>query len=175
VISSKTLEFALQLQRLCKIQRFRVTEHCILSYVPTDPPTDFFSFRKVSWTLSAEEREDIRNLLKIVTDMRRPNPNYKSRVLDTFLHEDDPLPLVPLPEEEFLPIFPRSGRSGHGGKHGSTVLDKGVRDLAKIVTQVAAGSDDSEMGFTEAAMEIVDGWRKAWFLIVRAVLIFINL
>lgn len=115
-----------------------------------------------------EEREDVRKILKHVTDMRRPQPNYKSSALHAFLHEDVPLAGTPLPEEEFVPIFPRSRRPGHGNTPASVKfpLGKGVSDLANAIPEVKIDSDDSDMSFARATMEVVDGWRGSYLLMM---------
>jgi hypothetical protein len=110
-------------------------------------------------------------MLKHVADMRLPQPNYKNTVLHAFLHEDVPLPGTPLPEEEFVPIFPRSRRPGHGNADSSAklFLGQGVKDLARAIPEARIDSDDSDMSLARATMEIVDGWRGSGSIMMMCI------
>ncbi|KAJ3562385.1 hypothetical protein NP233_g9608 [Leucocoprinus birnbaumii] len=114
---------------------------------------------KVTWAFTKEEREEVRNLLKHVTDMRRPQPDHKNSVLHVYLHEDALFPDLTEWEEEFTPLFPRNRQAGYG-KQEKIVEDPDLKlkDLANIIPQAIVGSDDADMSFSEANLEVVDGW-----------------
>lgn len=115
--------------------------------------------RKVTWPLTAEEKEDVRNILKHVTDMRRPQVNYKHSVLNAFLHEDDAFPDTTIAEEDFVPAFPRNPRAGQGSAQTTNgPRQQTVRDLPSVIPNAVMGSDDSNMSFSKATLEMVDGW-----------------
>ncbi|KXN87799.1 hypothetical protein AN958_08115 [Leucoagaricus sp. SymC.cos] len=122
-----------------------------------EPAVPYQQTLKVLWFLALEEREEVYNILKHVSDMRRPQPNHKNSSLHAFLHVDVSLPDVLIPEEEFTPIFPRNRRICQESLR-NTHLSQGCKELADVLPEAVMGSDDSEINFMKTTLEVVDGW-----------------
>jgi len=95
--------------------------------------------------------------------MQHSQLDYTNPVLHAFLLDDESLTETDL-VEEFIPLFPRNRRIGYGDAQGGldAPLKHGIRDLANtVVNQVRTGSEDSDEQFSNATLELVDGWRKS--------------
>jgi hypothetical protein len=112
--------------------------------------------------LDHEQRIQVRTLLKDVTDMRVPQPDYKNSILHTFLHKDDPLPaLASLQEPEFTPLFPRSRNFGNGKLVvGFEIQEQKARERIKMFPEAKFGSGGSDSDIPQANLDIVEGWRQ---------------
>jgi len=113
--------------------------------------------------LTAEEKEDMRKIYDSLPDMQRSQLDYSNPVLHAFLLDDESL-IETDSVEEFIPFFPRNRRIGYGDAQGEpdVPLKHGIRDLANaVVNQVKTGSDDSDEYFSNATLELVDGWRRS--------------
>ena len=113
--------------------------------------------------LTAEEREEVRKIYDSVLDMQRSQLDYSNHILHTFLLDEESLTEIDF-VEEFIPFFPRKRRVGYGDTQGGSdvPLKHGIRDLASaVVDRVRIGSDDSDEHFSNATLELVDGWRKS--------------
>lgn len=116
----------------------------------------FSLISKVLWVMKSDERDVIRDLLKQVTDIRRPQPNHRNSALHAFLYGDDPTSLASPPDEEFVPIFPRSRRRGNGS---AMAHKKSFQELLELVPEVDIASEDSDTNIMNANLEMVGGWR----------------
>jgi len=114
-------------------------------------------------SLTAEEREEVGKIYDSVPDMQRSQLDYSNHILHAFILDDESLTETDF-VEEFIPFFPRNRRVGYGDAQGrpDVPLKHGIRDLANaVVDRARIGSDDSDEQFSNATLELVDGWRKS--------------
>ena len=143
-----------------------MNKHCISPQVHTCVPSDRLfvpCIRNVVLALTTEEREEVRKIYDSVPDMQHSQLDYSNQILHAFLLDDDSLTETNF-VEEFIPFFPRKRRVGYGDTQGGpdVPLKHGIRDLASaVVDRVRIGSDDSDEHFSNATLELVDGWRKS--------------
>lgn len=143
-----------------------MNKHCISPRVHICVPSNRLfvpCIRNIVLSLTAEEREEVGKIYDSVPDMQRSQLDYSNHILHAFILDDESLTETDF-VEEFIPFFPRNRRVGYGDAQGrpDVPLKHGIRDLANaVVDRARIGSDDSDEQFSNATLELVDGWRKS--------------
>ncbi|PPQ89986.1 hypothetical protein CVT25_009626 [Psilocybe cyanescens] len=117
-------------------------------------------FRKVKHHINPSDLSAVQVVLKHTADSMRKMPSYKNRYLDPqFLCKID-LKAPETPEEQFMPIFPRSRLPGHGTTSSATPLP-GLKSFADFPTMLDTDikCEDIDGDLSMQNLVIVSGWQ----------------
>ncbi|KAJ6500557.1 hypothetical protein C8R45DRAFT_863187 [Mycena sanguinolenta] len=110
-----------------------------------------------NWRLRPEEHEAVRSLLR--STLSGPPKGYKNRHLNFSARSDSPPIPRPIPEPQFIPIFPRRRRVGSGVREGDPPPSglKGITSLPAVILPPVE-TDEFEPELHRQNMVVVDGW-----------------